>query len=69
MRHIIHTCLLALRLISSVDSVNAQTASYNFFDNELLNNAYHWIFVSAATEPRRKDYTAAKFNINQQQTA
>ena len=52
MRHIFHTCLLGLRLISSVDSVNAKNETYNFFNNAFLDEAYRWVF-SPQTEEKR----------------
>jgi len=60
MRHIFHTCLLGLRLISSVDNVNAKDTRITFFENAFTDSAYQWFYVSAGMEKRRQTQ-AAKF--------
>jgi hypothetical protein len=68
MRHIFHTCLLGLRLISSVDSVNAKTETYSFFNNEFLDEAYRWVFSPQVEE--KKHFAAATYYVDAvQQTA
>jgi len=60
MRHIVHTCLLGLRLISSVDNVNAKDARISFFENAFTDSNYQWFFVKSGIEKRRLA-NAAKF--------
>ena len=45
MRHIFHTCLLAIRLVSSVGNAGKDTASLDLFSNALMNRAFNIVFV------------------------
>jgi hypothetical protein len=53
MRHIFHTCLLALRLISSVDLENARTRCVTLFESALLNNALSWMYSDNTKEKKK----------------
>lgn len=53
MRHIIHTCLLAIRLVSSVGNSGKETAALDLFNNALMNRAFNIVFFDPGITSRR----------------
>jgi hypothetical protein len=61
MRHIFHTCLLALRLISSVDANYATTFTDGIFESDFVHNALEMIFIGDQVERKRNNNDSIKF--------
>jgi hypothetical protein len=55
MRHIFHTCLLALRLVSSVGNGGKETASLDLFSNALMNRAFNIVFFDPGIYERKSE--------------
>lgn len=55
MRQIFHTCLLAIRLVTSVTNPSRPTASLDLFSNALMNRAFHIVFVDPGVTMRKPD--------------
>lgn len=55
MRHIFHTSLLALRLISSVSNLSAAKITEWVFDNGFMNAAIAWFYVDPGMMLRKEN--------------
>ncbi len=53
MRHVIHTCLLAIRLVSSVGNSGKETAALDLFSNALMNRAFNIVFFDPGISARK----------------
>lgn len=64
MSHIIHTCLIALRLISSVGGTQAEKKSFKLFDNELMNSVMQFVYVDPGVFDRKNAYSNSQNTVN-----
>jgi hypothetical protein len=55
MRQIFHTCLMAVRLITSVGNAGVETASLDLFSNALMNRAFNIVFFDPGIYARRSE--------------
>ena len=53
MKHIVHTCLLAIRLVTSVGNAGKESADLDLFSNALMNRAFNIVFFDPGIYERR----------------
>jgi hypothetical protein len=70
MQQIIHTCLLAMRLISSaVGSQNIDLQYINTFDRGLLNAAFGYVYSDPGVLKKQMESALALIPVQMVQTA
>ncbi len=67
MKQIVYTCLLAIRLITSVTNPGKQTASLDLFSNALMNRAFEIVFYDPGMYSKKSDvnYYVEQVNTSQ----
>jgi hypothetical protein len=60
MRHIFHTCLLAIRLISTVNNTKPDLAQVSLFGDIFVDDVFKMIYVDPVIVQKRNFYAAYK---------
>jgi hypothetical protein len=63
MRHIFHTCLMAFRLIASVNDKEAEGNRINIFEADWMNAALVCFYVDPGTQGNQKEKVEKAYHL------